>query len=201
MKLPTPHFLKNNYSQNSCSKKTIPKGFTLIELMISLAIVSILITSVGPSVRDILIQNRLIGQINELSSIIQFARHSAVNEQVTSIMCPSTNFSTCTADWNSPKMVFLDIDGNGQRSADEEILAGTGNSVQNYTLTGPAGTISFQGNGAVASPGTLLLCHDSNDPKFARALTISLQGRVKMSQDTNNDNVHESNAGTPLVCI
>lgn len=181
-------------------KSRFPKGLTLIELMISVAIMSILVTAVGPMVRDILIQNRLIGQINELSSIVQFARHSAVNEQVTSIVCPSTDFTNCTADWDNPKMVFLDLDGNGLRSADEEILAGTGNTISNYSLTGPAGVISFQGNGAVASPSTLLLCHDSNDPKFSRALTVSLQGRVKMSQDTNNDGVHENNSGAALVC-
>jgi len=178
----------------------IPRGLTLIELMISLAIVSILILSVGPMVRDILIQNRLIGQINELSAVVQFARHTAVNEQATAVVCPSTNFTTCVSDWNEAKMVYLDLNGNGQRDIDEEILAGAGNIIANYALQGPAGVISFQGNGAVASPATLLLCHNSNEAQFARALTVSLQGRVRLSLDSNNDNVHENNAGDPLVC-
>lgn len=177
------------------------QGVSLIELMIGLAISGILITSVGPMVRDILIQNRIIGQINEISAVVQTARHIAINEQATTIVCPTTNFTSCSVDWNNPKMVFLDLDGNGQRSADEEIQAASGVIIDGYDLSGPIGSISFQGNGAVASPSTLLLCHESNDAKFARALTISLQGRVKMSQDTNNDSIHEDNSGSALVCI
>ena len=176
------------------------KGISLIELMIGLAISGILITAVGPMVRDILITNRVIGQINELSAVVQTARHIAINEQSTAIICPTTNFTSCSADWNDPKMVFVDLDANGIRGADEEIMAGSGVIIDNYNLSGPAGNISFQGNGSVASPSTLLLCHNSNDAKFARALTVSLQGRVKMSQDGNNDGIHEDNSGSALVC-
>lgn len=177
------------------------KGLTLIELMITIAIMSILVTAVGPMVRDILIQNRLIGQINELSAIVQLARHSAINEQATSIVCPSSDFSNCTLDWDLPKMAFLDLDNDGARGANEDILGGTSRSISHYNLSGPAGIISFQGNGVIATPTTLQLCHDSNEPQFARALTISLQGRVRISQDTNNDGVHETSAGDNLSCI
>ncbi|MCY7295931.1 GspH/FimT family pseudopilin [Alteromonas sp. a30] len=187
-------------SQPNSSQQKYAKGLTLIELMISIAIMSILITAVGPMVRDILIQNRLIGQINELSAVVQLARHSAINEQVTSIVCPSSDFTTCTADWNLPKMVFLDLDADGIRDDNEDILGGTSRSVSNYNLSGPAGVISFQGSGATASPASLRLCHDSNEAGFARALTISLQGRVRVSQDSNNDGIYETNAGADLTC-
>lgn len=176
-------------------------GLTLIELMITIAIMSILVTAVGPMVRDILIQNRLIGQINELSAVIQLARHSAINEQATSIVCPSSDFANCTLDWDLPKMAFLDLDNDGVRGVNEEIIAGTSRSISHYNLTGPAGVISFQGNGVVATPSTLRLCHDSNEPQFARAVTVSLQGRVRVSQDTNNDGIHETNAGDNLSCL
>ena len=190
-----------NRSQPQHSYYKHALGLTLIELMISIAIMSILITAVGPMVRDILIQNRLIGQINELSAVVQLARHSAINEQVTSIICPSSDFTTCNLNWDLPKMVFLDLDGNGVRDANEELLGGTSRSVSNYNLTGPAGIISFQGNGATATPSTLLLCHESNEAQFARAITISLQGRVRVSQDTNNDGIYETNAGANLSCL
>lgn len=185
---------------HSQSHHTTQQGVTLIELMISLAIVSILILSVGPMMRDILIQNRLIGQINELSAVVQFARHTAVHEQATTVVCPSTNFITCDNDWNEAKMVFLDLNANGQRDVEEDIVAGAENTIDNFYLQGPAGVIRFQDNGAVATPATLLLCHNVNEARFARALTISLQGRVRLSRDSNNDNIHENNAGDALVC-
>lgn len=171
-----------------------------MEILIGLAIVSILITAVAPAVREILIRNQMTGQVNELSSVVQFARYSAINEQIPTILCPTVNFSTCTTNWNNPKMVFPDFDGNGQRGDDEDILAGAGNTIDNSQLTGPEGTISFQASGAVASPATLILCPNSAEARFARALIISLQGRVKLSQDTDNDNIHEDNSGTALSC-
>ncbi|XOV78879.1 MAG: GspH/FimT family pseudopilin [Aestuariibacter sp.] len=178
----------------------LQQGISLIEILVGLAIVSILITSVAPAVREILVRNQVTGQINELSSVIQFARHAAINEQITTVLCPTTNFSTCTTNWDDPKMVFPDFDANGQRDEDEEILAGAGNTAANNVLTGPAGSISFQASGAVATPATLLLCAGSGEDRFARALIISLQGRVKLSQDSDNDDIHEDNSGTPLSC-
>lgn len=177
------------------------RGATLIELMIGLAIVAILITSVGPSVRDILIQNRIVAQINELSSVVQFARAQAIDQQTDAILCPSENFKDCATNWNLPKMVFMDVDGNGARADSEELLAGSEHIVSSLYLTGPAIVIRFQGNGAVASPATLTLCHKDKEEKFARALIVSLQGRVKLSSDSNKDGIHEDNAGNDLDCV
>lgn len=176
------------------------QGATLLELMVGLAIVAILLTSVGPSIRDILIRNRIVAQINELSSIVQFARSQAIDQQTNSIMCPSENFTDCHANWDLPKMVFIDIDNNGIRSNNEEILAGSDHILPSLYLTGPAVVVRFQGNGTVASPATLLLCHKDKEAKFARALIISLQGRVKLSTDSDRNNIHENNSGSELVC-
>jgi len=176
------------------------QGLSLIEILIGMAITGIILTVGVPSMRDMLIRSQITSQINELSAVIQFARHTAINEQTTAIVCPTTNFSTCTVNWDDPKMVFADLDNSGTRGNNEEMLAGTGGSAENYAFTGPAGNIRFQGNGSVASPATLQICHEDNEDKYARALSISLQGRVRLSTDSNSDGIHETNAGVPLTC-
>ncbi|MBC3765446.1 GspH/FimT family pseudopilin [Neptunicella marina] len=175
-------------------------GLTLLELLISVAIISILITVVAPNVREMLITNRVISQINELSATIQYARSVAVNERTTTIVCPTSNFSVCSNNWSEAKMVFNDLNGNGSRDSDEEILAGTEINENILITTGPAQEIRFNQSGATASPATLKVCHNSNEAKFARAVVISLQGRVKTSRDTDNDGIYEDNAGTALSC-
>lgn len=175
-------------------------GLTLIELMITLGIVAILTVAVGPSVQNILIQNRIVGEINELSGIVQFARNNAIDEQVDTIICPSEDFATCNTDWNNSKIVFADLDGDGARGAGEELLVGSSGISANNLLSGPAAVIRFQASGAVSAPALLLLCHKDKDDKYARLLTVSAQGRVKMSQDTDNDGVHEDQDGTALDC-
>jgi type IV fimbrial biogenesis protein FimT len=176
------------------------KGFTLLELMISIAILSILLTTVVPNARGILISNRIISEVNYLSSLIQFTRHTAIDEQAITVMCPSSDFSTCENDWTLPKIIFVDEDNNGARSDDEELLVGSERSHQTHIIRGPNNPIRFSGNGAVATPATLLFCHNELDDEFARAIIVSLQGRVKLSSDTNNDGIYEDNSGTPLSC-
>ena len=175
-------------------------GVTLLELMITLAILGIVLVIVVPSGQSFLIQNRIVAEINELSGVIQYARSHAIDEQVNTIVCPAGDFETCGNNWDLPKIVFADLDGDGDRGANEELLVATSNLHETNYLTGPADSITFQANGSVSSPATLLLCHQDKDDEYARALTVSLQGRVKISRDTNGDGIHEENDGTPLDC-
>ncbi|WP_231730939.1 GspH/FimT family pseudopilin [Lacimicrobium alkaliphilum] len=176
------------------------QGVTLMELMITLVIIGILITVVAPSVAEILTRNRITAQVNETSGVIQLARHTAIDEQSNTIVCPTADFSTCSNDWGLAKMVFVDLDQSGDRGDDEEILAGTSVSPEGLNISGPAAAILFNGDGTASAPATILICDQDNTDKFARALLLTLQGRVKISQDSNNDDIHEDLAGTALSC-
>lgn len=176
------------------------QGLTLMELMITLAIISILITVVAPSVAELLTRNRITAQVNEISGVIQLGRHTAIDEQSVTIVCPTANFSDCSNDWGLAKMVFVDLDLSGTRADDEEILAGTSVSPAGLNLSGPAAPILFNPDGTASAPSTVLICDKDNTDKFARALLITLQGRVKISQDSDNDDIHEDAEGTALSC-
>ncbi|WP_164084665.1 GspH/FimT family pseudopilin [Alteromonas flava] len=177
------------------------RGLTLFEMMITLAIVALLVTTVAPNVQSILTQNRIVSEINELSGIIQFARHTAIDEQVDTVLCPTSNFSACTSNWDNPKMVFADADGDGARGANEELLVSSGGVNQVNKLKGPSTAIVFAPSGASNVAAELVLCHKSKKPKFARGLSLGLQGRVKASQDRNRDGVYENASKAPLKCI
>lgn len=194
---------KNNTTsvlQQQSKLASFQRGVTLLEMMIVLAIIAIVMTVVAPNVQSILIKNRIAGDLNELSAIIQYARNTAIDEQATTTICPSSDFSTCSNTWAQAKIVFIDANGNNQRDNEETLLVSTTKSAGVLNVSGPSSPIRFQDTGVTSTPASILFCHQSNAAKYARAITVSLQGRVKTSKDTNNDGVHEKNSGVNLVC-
>lgn len=176
------------------------KGVTLVELMITVSIVAIILAFVGPSIQSILIKNRIVAEINETSSLIQYARHHAIDEQAQVVVCPSADFSVCSTDWNNPKIVFIDDDSNAIRGATEELLVTIGATSSTSLMTNTTDIIMFTGTGEANLATEILLCHKDGDAKYARSLSVTLQGRVKMSTDSDNNGINENAAGTELSC-
>lgn len=78
------------------------RGFTLVELAVTLAVLAILVTLAVPAFTALINGNRLTAQANELVADIQAARSEAVklNQRVT--LCPSTDNATCSGtNWGN----------------------------------------------------------------------------------------------------
>jgi type IV fimbrial biogenesis protein FimT len=180
--------------------KTVQKGVTLLEMMITLAILAIVLTVVAPNMQSFLIKNRITAEINEVSGIIQYARHLAIDEQTNVVVCPSVDFLECGTNWNNAKIVFIDSNADGNRGASEDLLVTTSEASDSTLMTGPAGSIQFLDTGAADSAFSIQICPLSKDATFARAISISLQGRVRVSTDSDDDGTHEDSEGDALSC-
>lgn len=94
-------------------------GFTLIEVMIALAIVAILITFAAPSMRDMLVNNRLQGVSSDLLADLSLARGTAAAKGQRVTICQSSNGATsnptcgAVSTWQDGWIVFVDVDGDG----------------------------------------------------------------------------------------
>ncbi len=175
-------------------------GVTLIEMMITLAIAAILLTLVAPNVQSILTRNKITAEINEMSGLLRFARYTAIDQQIDTIVCPTTDFTTCSNDWNSPKMVFVDANANNGKDAAEPILASSQAISATNTVTSTIDSIEFIDSGVTVAASTILICPNTKDAKFARALFVTLQGRTRISEDANNNGTDEDLANTELSC-
>jgi type IV fimbrial biogenesis protein FimT len=176
------------------------KGVTLVELMITVSIVAIILAFVGPSIQNILIKNRIVAEINEISSLIQYARHHAIDEQAQVVVCPSTDYAICSTDWNDPKIVFIDDDDDEIRGAAEELLVSISATTETSLMTNTTDIIKFAQTGEANESTEILLCHKDGEAKYARSLSVTLQGRVKMSTDSDKNGINENAAGTELSC-
>ena len=81
--------------------KKMSKGFTLIELMISVVVASILLTVAVPNFFSMIQNNRMSATANSLVSALNFARSEAVRRGGTVRVCNTTNATTCAngVDW------------------------------------------------------------------------------------------------------
>jgi type IV fimbrial biogenesis protein FimT len=143
-------------------------GFTLIELMIGIAIAAIILTLGIPSFSEVIRNNRIAVQSNELVSALHLARSEAIKRSATVRVCSSTDGATCAnnASW-ATGWVVLDVAGNVLRTWD---AIGGG-----LTLTGPAAAIQFLSSGFSNSQQTLRLRPD--DCTYGRNILVSATGR------------------------
>jgi prepilin-type N-terminal cleavage/methylation domain-containing protein len=92
--------------QGNVVKRTA--GFTLLELMISIALIGILLALAGPSFRDFTSSNRVTAANNDLITAFNLARGEASRRSTPVTICASADGTTCgdATNWASGWIVF-----------------------------------------------------------------------------------------------
>ncbi|MBF7071779.1 GspH/FimT family pseudopilin [Glaciecola sp. MH2013] len=176
------------------------RGLTLVEAMIVLAILSIISTVGIPSFIKMITHARVTSDLNEINSLMRFARFKAIDEERLVVLCPAADYQQCGSDWNVPKIVFFDLNYNDYRDPDEAILISSEAVEKTLRMSSNRRMIKFYESGVTASPASIKICTDEGDLEFTRQLTLSLQGKIKLSKDRNRDGIHEGSSGAALNC-
>lgn len=113
-----------------------PAGFTLVELMVTVAIVAILAAIALPSFSTSIRNSRLASTTNEFIAAINLARSEAVKSNRTGQVCASSDGATCGTDWSQGWIVWSDANGNGDPDADE--IRRHQQALNGLTATSPA---------------------------------------------------------------
>ncbi|MDH3759932.1 MAG: GspH/FimT family protein [Gammaproteobacteria bacterium] len=156
-------------------------GFTLLELLITLVLVSIVMAIGLPSMRDFIKNDRLSTQINTLVGHLAYARSEAVTRHLPVVVCASNNQSSCSSNnWADGWIIFTDVDNSGDVSAGEEVLRAQQLLSGNNTLVSTTGSsVVYDNRGfAPTSTGSFSLC-DDRGAVHIKSITISNTGRVR----------------------
>lgn len=98
------------------------RGFTLVELVVTIALVAILTTLAIPSFSEVLRQWRRDSATRELSTSLQLARSEAIKTSRQMVVCPSSDGTACEAsnEWSAGWMVFVDDGAGTQTNANNQ---------------------------------------------------------------------------------
>lgn len=86
-------------------------GFTLVELMVTVAILAVIAAMATPSFTNLVRSNRLTSSANEMVALLQTARTAAISNRASGTVCPSTDGANCAASLDNRWIALMTKNG------------------------------------------------------------------------------------------
>jgi type IV fimbrial biogenesis protein FimT len=180
---------------------TKARGFTLVELLVTIAFAAILLALAAPSFKRTIQSNNMSSAVNTFMTDLRYARSEAIRRGGHVILCrtdapesatPScdTSAGTTGKGWATGWIVVHDVDGSGNWSTGDTtlrqqsavagidaILEGTPSSATKFTFTA-TGRLSD-----VASAAKVKFGGSDFSTDLQRVMCVSAGGRARLAGD------------------
>jgi type IV fimbrial biogenesis protein FimT len=164
------------------------RGFTLIEIVITFAMVAILLVLAAPSFVRYQRNSELTANTNDFIAAVSAARAEAMKRQLRTMVVPTT-----AGDWASGWTAFVDVDGSGAQNTGDIVLlthealpstlAVSISAAAPGFVDGSAKALTFNGSGFLrltggSFPPTSAL--DITNTNETRRIVVSPAGRLRV---------------------
>jgi type IV fimbrial biogenesis protein FimT len=149
------------------------RGFTLIEMLVTLAIFAVLLMIAIPSMRPFLQSQSVKNASMDINSTVALARSEAIKRNAT--VDVTANSAT---DWSQGWVVSQTTPAATIRKQP---------ALGNIVITPSSGSFSFDGNGRMPSPGatfTIKPLNKTGSQPLCLTVTVGSTGRVKSNKVT-----------------
>ncbi|WP_379653625.1 GspH/FimT family pseudopilin [Pseudoxanthomonas sp. UC19_8] len=174
-------------------RRSQTRGFTLLELMVTVAVMAILAAIAFPSFQNTIRSTRVATASNQVLAAIALARTEAIKSRAAGL-CPSANATSCSGNWSDGWLVWQDLDRNGNLDGTEPIVSYSSKPSGITVTGGEANQINFDARGRATgrdssntalTGGTVLTI--SSDPcpsgqRLRNVLTVNPSGQVTREQ-------------------
>ena len=159
-------------------------GFTLTELLVTLAIAGILAMIGAPAMGGLLARTRDASTEAAVANTLRHARSAAIMRNTRVLVCPSRDGLRCNPgdDWQHGWLIALDSDHDGQPDTNAPLIAAQASMPVGTRVTTSAGRgqLAFHPNGgAGGSNASFTICHAN--ARAGKAVIVANSGRVRLA--------------------
>lgn len=179
-------------ASRDCAAALARRGFTTVELMVTLVIVAAMTAFALPSFQSVFTTMRLSSYSNELVAATIMARTRAISQNARVKLCQSADGATCGGGtgWESGYLVTcqsndgLVCTNTPVGSPRVLVLAAQKQAATGWKITEASGLteIDFQPTGTGATPAVLTVCRETPRGATERVVRITPTGRTSVTK-------------------
>lgn len=154
------------------------RGFTLIELMVTVAILAIVIRFAIPGMSDVILSNRLTSYSNDFVSSALSARGEAIKRNRVITLCAAAASSSTCATSGGWQQGWIVVDLTAGVVIRRKDALDSGYQLRNAAVT----RIDYQSTGLPNTGLTMTLCKTTSDTKPTRTISVSATGQASVAK-------------------
>lgn len=167
------------------------RGYTLLEMMVTVSIIAITLGMAVPSYRNLTQNESISSAANQLLGAMRFARSEAVKRKAPVKLCASNGGQQCAGvagNWVNGWLIYVDSNDDDVFNDLDVLLKVMHPESDNFSIAPDAvsfeSSVTFFAKGEVLIASKFAFCDDRGE-EFGRNLSLSLSGRAKVGERGN----------------
>ena len=178
----------------------LPRGFTVVELMVTLAIAAILLAVAVPSF-TLFAQKRAISQKTvQVRNALELARGLVLSQRQVWTVCTVDASNSCVSSAGLRLLVFRDDNDDKDFNTGEMLHQDIDiDSIELEISASGRPYIRFARSGEALESGNIEVCSTNQAVDYGRQAIVFRSGRIRLSNDSDGDG-YDDTGGTKIEC-